>query len=324
MVVEQAVATHILGRVIQDVQEELNVTGEQKIDLNLVYLRSIMNILHTMAEKEGDLAECEDKRLFVTFSANPYTLDMKDYKHFSLFSLSAQTIHVGTDYGSVDLSIVPGWNKVDAPDGARLTSDVTFNGIALYSQDSYEKAYSASGGGTSGAIYGTDATGSAPTVAPVYTAGFDGTDVRPFLVDTNGRLITSVTNFPATQTVQGTVGVSALPALPAGTNVIGHVIVDSDASGTKQGALTDRSGTITTGGTSQQIMAANANRRYLAIQNNSSGDLWFNFNAASTIGEPSFRLTAGSSFVMESGFISTDSVTIIGATTGQTFTAKEG
>jgi len=37
----------------------------------------------------------------------------------------------------------------------------------------------------------------------------------------------AVSNFPATQPVSGTVAVSSLPALPAGTNVVGHVLVDS-------------------------------------------------------------------------------------------------
>jgi len=92
----------------------------------------------------------------------------------------------------------------------------------------------------------------------------------------------------------------------------------------KQGTLIDRSGTITTANTSQQLAPANPNRRYLLIQNNSSSPLWFNFTAAATTSQPSIQLAAGQGFVMENGFISTEAVNIIGGTAGQAFTAKEG
>jgi hypothetical protein len=88
-------------------------------------------------------------------------------------------------------------------------------------------------------------------------------------------------------------------------------------------ALTDVSGTITTASTSQTLAAANANRRYLYIQNNSTGALGVNFTAAATLAAGSIQLAAGASFVMESGFISTEEVTIIGATAAQAYTAKE-
>jgi hypothetical protein len=92
----------------------------------------------------------------------------------------------------------------------------------------------------------------------------------------------------------------------------------------RSGALTDRSGTITTGGTSQQVMAANTNRKYLLIQNESTGDLWINFGVAAVIAQPSIRLGQWDAFVMEEGFISTQALNVIGATTAQAFTAKEG
>ena len=95
-------------------------------------------------------------------------------------------------------------------------------------------------------------------------------------------------------------------------------------SGVAQGALIDHSGTITLGGTSQLLAAANVNRRYLFMQNNSTADLWINFGVAAVISQPSIRLFAGDNFVMESMFISTQTVNIIGATTGQAFSTKEG
>lgn len=89
------------------------------------------------------------------------------------------------------------------------------------------------------------------------------------------------------------------------------------------GAVTDGSGTITSGGTSQQIFAANATRQYLIVQNLSSGNLYVNLGAAATTGSGSILLLPNSSFLMEDQFVSNQTVNIIGATTGQAFTAKQ-
>lgn len=91
------------------------------------------------------------------------------------------------------------------------------------------------------------------------------------------------------------------------------------------GALIDGSGTITTGGTSQQVFAADTGRNYLLIQNVSNGDLWINFGVAAVINQPSIKLATGSSIEFSlagTGVVPTDTVNIIGATTGQAFTAK--
>ena len=89
------------------------------------------------------------------------------------------------------------------------------------------------------------------------------------------------------------------------------------------GTMTDRSGTITSGGTAQTIMAANANRKYLLIQNSSDTAMWCNFTTTAVASQPSFTLIAGASFVMENNAISTEAISCIGATTGKIFTAKE-
>ena len=90
------------------------------------------------------------------------------------------------------------------------------------------------------------------------------------------------------------------------------------------GALTARSGTITLGGTAQQLAAANASRKYLIIQNLSSGDLWFNFAITAVQSQPSKRLEPFAVFVMEGSFVSNQAISIIGATTSQAFAADEG
>jgi hypothetical protein len=89
-------------------------------------------------------------------------------------------------------------------------------------------------------------------------------------------------------------------------------------------SLVDHSGTITSGGTQQTLMAANPTRRYLLIENLSSGDLWFNFTTNAIVGQPSLQLPAGASYDMSGDFVSTERVSIIGATTGQAFATREG
>lgn len=91
------------------------------------------------------------------------------------------------------------------------------------------------------------------------------------------------------------------------------------------GTLTDRSGTITTGGTAQQAMAANTSRKYLLIQNISDTNMWINFTTTAVQDSPSILLLAnGGSLAQEAGFVSTEAVSIICATTGKKWTAKEG
>lgn len=84
---------------------------------------------------------------------------------------------------------------------------------------------------------------------------------------------------------------------------------------------TDISGSITTGGTAQTIASENKTRRSLMIQNISSGDLWVNQTGGTAAVDVagSYKLVAGAT-----AFIPTDdAVSIIGATTGQKFTATE-
>jgi hypothetical protein len=89
------------------------------------------------------------------------------------------------------------------------------------------------------------------------------------------------------------------------------------------GTMTDRSGTITSGGAAQTIMSANANRKYLLIQNSSDTIMWCNFTTTAVASQPSFSLIAGASFVMESNAVSTEAISCIGSITGKIFTAKE-
>ena len=85
---------------------------------------------------------------------------------------------------------------------------------------------------------------------------------------------------------------------------------------------TDISGSITTGGTAQQIQAATTTRIGFTIQNTSTSDLWFSERTSAVTASPSFRLPAGQTYQTPENWSPTGAISIIGSTTGQTFTAR--
>lgn len=88
--------------------------------------------------------------------------------------------------------------------------------------------------------------------------------------------------------------------------------------------LQDGSGAIATGGTSQQIFDGKTSRAYLLVQNISDATLYLNFGAAATIDNNSLRLLPGELYENPPNFCPNGTVTIIGATTGKKFVAKQG
>lgn len=91
-----------------------------------------------------------------------------------------------------------------------------------------------------------------------------------------------------------------------------------------RGLLTNRSGSVATGATAQQLMAANTTRRYMFIQNLDSAEvMWINFTTDAVADQPSIRLGPLDAFVMEGSFVSTEKVTVLAATTGHKYAAKE-
>lgn len=97
------------------------------------------------------------------------------------------------------------------------------------------------------------ATGSAVPASATMTGGTDGTNLRAILTDTSGRQVVNIngtvpvsgTFFQATQPVSGTffqttqpVSLTTLPALTAGSAVIGHVIADSGSTTAVTGNVT--------------------------------------------------------------------------------------
>jgi hypothetical protein len=92
-----------------------------------------------------------------------------------------------------------------------------------------------------------------------------------------------------------------------------------DEAGVK---YTDRSGSITTGGTAQALAAANESRDHIFIGNpNATGSLWVN-----DLGGTAAANGAGSTEVPPGSIVTTrarNAISIIHATTGATFTAGE-
>lgn len=94
-----------------------------------------------------------------------------------------------------------------------------------------------------------------------------------------------------------------------------------DVSSPQAFSVTNKGGTITLGGASQTLMAANSNRVGCSFQAQ-TGDLWFN-----TVGlsagpvQPSRYLPAPSEWSCPPGF--RGAITIYGATTGITFSGEE-
>lgn len=95
------------------------------------------------------------------------------------------------------------------------------------------------------------------------------------------------------------------------------------------GAVTDRSGVVATGGTSQTLAPANANRKYIFVQNphDATESLYINFGAVANATH-GVELIPGCHFVMPNGgfvggFVTNTSVTVTANTTSHRFIAKE-
>lgn len=104
-------------------------------------------------------------------------------------------------------------------------------------------------------------------------------------------------------------GVATGVALPADT------VVRSSAS--------SRSGAIVTGGTAQVLAVANASRRGFSIQNQSQGNLWFSGLGGATADNNSLLLAPGDLYESAPQHIGTGAISIVGATAGQAFYARE-
>lgn len=91
-------------------------------------------------------------------------------------------------------------------------------------------------------------------------------------------------------------------------------------------AQIDGSGTITTGGTAQQVFAARPGRTYLFCQNPTTASEVLMVNAPGVAGATngSYELAAGGALTFSNGFVPQGAVSVFAATTGHRFVCKEG
>ena len=91
-------------------------------------------------------------------------------------------------------------------------------------------------------------------------------------------------------------------------------------------AQLDGSGTITTGGTAQQVFAARSTRSYLFCQNPIAATEPLLINAPGVAGATngSYELAAGGSITFDNSFVPKGAVSAFAATTGHRFVCKEG
>jgi hypothetical protein len=114
--------------------------------------------------------------------------------------------------------------------------------------------------------------------------------------------------------------------LPTDTN--GYLYVSAvSGGGSSTGTFTDKSSSITTGGTAKTLTTTNANRRNLTIQNTSSGDEWISWTTSTWVSLSAtggwYKIAPGGSYETPSSAVTSQAFTIWGATTGQTYSASE-
>ncbi len=85
----------------------------------------------------------------------------------------------------------------------------------------------------------------------------------------------------------------------------------------------DRSGTIAVGGVAQELAPENSQRRGFMIFNLSDTDLWFSTEETAVADSPSILLESGDYYEEPLWGVSVGAISIIGATTGQKFVARE-
>lgn len=169
-----------------------------------------------------------------------------------------------------------------------------------------------------------------------YLASITSALASIFQADVTGFTKARVTGLAAmTGTAAVSLSASTAPAmmaldaaLPTGANVIGSVTNPTAANFKTQvqqiaATSTDKSGTITTGGTAQAAIALNANRRGFYIQNLSAGVLWISDTTTAVAASPSIKIPVDGLYESMPGNCPTAAISIIGATTGQAFAARE-
>lgn len=88
-------------------------------------------------------------------------------------------------------------------------------------------------------------------------------------------------------------------------------------------SVTDRSGTIATGGTAQELAPQNLSRSNLIVQNRSGLPLNVREDGTAASAAGSWEIPAGALLAFTDGDAPQGAISIWGSQTGQAFTAKE-
>ena len=100
----------------------------------------------------------------------------------------------------------------------------------------------------------------------------------------------------------------------------GSLPADSIASGVP----TDGGGTITAGGTAQQVAAAKTGRKWFNFQNTSDTRMWLNMRGDTAVAaSPSFIVEPGAGYESSAAFCTNTAISVICATTGKAFSYNE-
>jgi len=151
-------------------------------------------------------------------------------------------------------------------------------------------------------------------------------------VGTGTQRVTLASDDPAVTALASVATAAKQPALgAAGTASADVITVQGIASAVAipvtyaTATRTSRSGTITTGGAAQQLMAANSSRKGWFLQNNNTtGNIWFDETGSTAVAtQPSIKLYPGDYYESPPGGSTPTAISIIGDTTGMTFSARE-
>jgi hypothetical protein len=197
----------------------------------------------------------------------------------------------------------------------------TPNSFANYALSSNEGVSVQTSGTWVGTLQSELSTDGGTTYIPV-TMSQTGlhTYVTSFTGNVNAKVNTAgATNFRIRSTLfsSGTCTVKVIQTANIGTTQLSTAVNVSNPV-----FFIDRSGTITTGGVAQVLSPANSSRGVLKVMNTSNAVLYINELGTATLSAPSYVIMPNQEFSFSDG-MPLSAVSIIGATTGQSFTARE-
>jgi hypothetical protein len=238
-----------------------------------------------------------------------------------------------------NIDVTPGTGKTIAADDVsgvlyqRVKVSVGADGVATDAS----VGNGATDTGTLRVTVASDSTGQTKLAAGTNIAGKFGidqtTDGTTNLVAAKQSGAWNVTNVSGTVSLPtGASTAAKQPALgTAGTASTDVITVQGIASAVAipvtyaTATRTSRSGTVTTGGTAQQLMAANSARKGWCLQNNNTtGNIWFDETGGTAVAtQPSIKLYPGDFYESPSAGATPTAISIIGDTTGMIFSARE-